>query len=387
MSVTDVRIALPNDARERLFSPVRLGGVHLPNRLAVAPMTRISATGDGHATTSMVDYYRAFADGGFGLVITEGIYTDKAYAQGYFDQPGLTDAAQVEAWRAVVDGVHASGGKIIAQLMHAGALAQGNTHRNQGMGPSAVQPKGQQMEFYRGSGPYRMPAAMSESDIEDAVGGFAEAAQRAASAGFDGVEVHGANGYLLDQFLTDYTNRRTDSYGGGIAERVQLILEVVRAVRASVGSTLLLGVRIAQAKVNDFEHKWAGGQSDAEAVFSSLADAGADYIHTTEFEAWQPAFGSGPSLAALAKQLSHLPVIANGSLHDPARASALLAAGDVDLVSIGRGALGDPSFADRVRRNQPVSSFDPNMLKPLATLGNADVRAAGDCFQNAHDGR
>src|SRR3546814_11977998 len=123
------------------------------------------------ATPRMAAYYRTFAEGGFGLVITEGIYTDRAYAQGYLDQPGLTDAAQTEAWRVVVEGVHAAGGKIIGQLMHAGALSQGNPHQDKAAGPSAVQPKGRQMDFYRGAGPYRTPFDMSDKEIDLALAG------------------------------------------------------------------------------------------------------------------------------------------------------------------------------------------------------------------------
>ena len=160
-------------AHARLFTPLRVGGgLNLSNRLVVAPMTRVSATAAGHATKQMADYYEAFAAGGFGLVITEGIYTDKAHAQGYFFQPGLADDAQRDAWRTVVDRVHAHGGRIVAQLMHAGALSQGNPHRVTTKGPSAVLPTGQQMAFYRGEGPYRMPEAMSADVISEAVEGF-----------------------------------------------------------------------------------------------------------------------------------------------------------------------------------------------------------------------
>lgn len=206
-----------------LFTPLRVGsGLSLSNRLAVAPMTRVSATADGHATKQMADYYEAFAAGGFGLVITEGIYTDNAHAQGYLFQPGLADDAQRDAWRTAVDRVHAHGGRVVAQLMHAGALSQGNAHRITTKGPSAVLPAGQQMAFYRGEGPYRIPEAMSADDISEAVEGFAQAARRAQEAGFDGVEVHGANGYLLDQFLTAHTNLREDCYGGSLANRLRL---------------------------------------------------------------------------------------------------------------------------------------------------------------------
>jgi 2,4-dienoyl-CoA reductase-like NADH-dependent reductase (Old Yellow Enzyme family) len=294
--------SLPGQAAaERLFVSLRVGSLALSNRLAVAPMTRVSADQHGRATRRMADYYRSFAEGGFGVIVTEGTYTDKAFSQGYLFQPGLTDAAQSDAWRAVVNGVHQAGGRIIAQLMHAGALSQGNPYRSHTAGPSAIRPKGAQLAFYRGSGAYPVPAAMTEAEIAEAVEGFAGAALLAKDAGFDGVEVHGANGYLLDQFLTEGVNLRQDAYGGDIAGRMRLTVEVVRAVRSAVGGQFVVGFRISQGKVNDFPHKWSGGEDDAAVIFGTLGRLPLDYLHTTEFEAWRPAFGAtSASLAALA---------------------------------------------------------------------------------------
>jgi len=355
-----------------LFTPLRVGALNLPNRLAVAPMTRVSATADGRATAQMADYYEAFAAGGFGLVITEGIYTDKAHAQGYLFQPGLADDAQREAWRPVVDRVHARGGRIIAQLMHAGALSQGNPHRSRTKGPSAVQPAGQQMTFYRGQGPYRMPEAMTIDEIAEAVDGFAQAARRAQAAGFDGVEIHGANGYLLDQFLTAHTNLREDRYGGSVENRLRLTLDVIQAVRQSTTADFVVGVRSSQGKVNDFTHKWTGGQNEAARIFSTLGTQPVDYLHTTEFEAWRPAFGEdGPSLAALARKHVPVPVLANGSLHDATRAEALIARQEADFVSLGRGALTHADWPARLRPGQPQEEFDRGLLAPIADLDNA----------------
>lgn len=355
------------------FTPARLGQVTLSNRLAVAPMTRISATADGRPTPRMLSYYRGFADGGFGLIVTEGIYTDKAFAQGYLHQPGLADETQAAAWAGIVKAVHGAGGKMVAQLMHAGALSQGNPHRTSTLGPSAVAPKGQQMTLYRGEGDYPMPKAMSTGDIAEAVAGFVSAARRAKDAGFDGVEVHGANGYLLDQFLTEGVNLRSDRYGGSVAARIALTAEVIAAVRDAVGSDFLVGVRISQAKVNDFEHRWSGGEAAAKIVFESIGKAGADYIHTTEFEAWQPAFAAGgPSLAALAKAHSGLPVIANGSLHGKGRGAEMIACGDADVVSLGRGALTHDDFPQRLLQRQPIGEFDRGMFALLADLASQD---------------
>lgn len=372
-SPVDRPISNTPTAHAGLFTPLRVGtALSLPNRLVVAPMTRVSATADGHATALMADYYEAFAAGGFGLVITEGIYTDKAYAQGYLFQPGLADDAQRDAWRAVVDRVHGQGGRIVAQLMHAGALSQGNPYRDTAKGPSAVLPKGQQMAFYRGEGPYRLPEAMSADDIAEAIDGFAQAARRAQQAGFDGVEIHGANGYLLDQFLTAHTNVRNDGYGGSLDKRLRLTVDVIQAVRQATSAPFVVGVRCSQGKVNDFTHKWEGGEADAAHIFRTLGAQPIDYLHTTEFEAWRPAFGEhGASLAALARQHVSVPVLANGSLHDATQAEGMLARQEADFVSLGRGALTHADWPARLRAGAARETFDRGLLAPIADLANA----------------
>lgn len=359
-----------------LFEALAIGRMALRNRMAVAPMTRVSATGGGCATEHMARYYGAFAEGGFGLVITEGIYTDKAYSQGYLHQSGLSDDVQRDAWSAVVDRVHQRGARMVAQLMHAGAISQGNPYRGDPAGPSAVRPKGQQMAFYRGEGDYPVPRAMDHDEISEAVRGFAGAAVRAKHAGFDGVEIHGANGYLLDQFLTEGTNLRTDRYGGDVERRLRLIAEVAQAVRTAVGPEFTVGLRISQGKVNDFTHKWRNGEDDAALIFGTLATLPIDYVHTTEFEAWKSAFGNGASLAALARRHAGVPVIANGSLQDPARAAGLIDSGQADVVSLGRGALTHPDWPARVLRGAPIDDFDREILSPIADLANQARRHA-----------
>ena len=176
------------------------------NRFIVAPMTRITATDDSSATTTMRDYYERFAKGGFGAVITEGIYTDELYSQGYLNQPGLTNNNHVETWKNVVSAVHEHDTAIIAQLMHAGGQSQGNAYTDETVAPSAIPPKGEQLGFYGGSGTFDVPRALTLDEIEEVRHSFVQAARLAKEAGFDGVEIHGANGYLLDQFLTDYLN-------------------------------------------------------------------------------------------------------------------------------------------------------------------------------------
>lgn len=351
-----------------LFSGVEVGGVGLDNRLAVAPMTRVSATHEGLATEDMRAYYESFARGGFGLVITEGTYPDEAHGQGYWNQPGLANEEQAAAWKKVTEAVHWQGARIFAQLMHAGALVQGNRFRDDTVAPSAVRPVGEKMEMYGGSGEFAVPEALSKDGIREVVDGFASAALRAREAGFDGVELHGANGYILDQFLTDYTNRRDDEYGGPVENRVRLTVEVAEAVREAVGEDFPVGMRISQGKVNDPDHSWAGGESDAAVIFGALSEAGLDYIHVTEPEAVKPTFGEGPTLAALARGHGGLPIIANGSLEEPEAAEHLVAEEAADIVSLGKGALSNMDWPDRVREERPLNDFDPEVLGYLGRL-------------------
>lgn len=355
-----------------LLSPIQAGLLSLKNRIAVAPMTRISATEDGRATEDMVQYYARFARGGFGLVITEGTYPDLSCSQGYLHQPGIASEEQAASWRPVADAVHGAGAKIVMQLMHAGALSQGNHWKQETIAPSAVQPKGEQLGFYRGEGAYRMPREISTNEIAQLVKDFAAAATRAKSAGFDGVEIHGANGYILDQFLTDYTNQRTDRYGGSTENRVRLLVEVVHAVRAAVGNDYPVGIRISQGKVNDYVHKWANGQEDAQLIFGQLAAAGVTYIHTTENDAQAPAFGEsnsdGDTLAGYAKRFGKVPVIANGKLGDPEAANAMLTDGKADIIALGKTALANRNWPQRAANKEALDEFDFGLLQPLAHI-------------------
>ncbi|MBA9026335.1 2,4-dienoyl-CoA reductase-like NADH-dependent reductase (Old Yellow Enzyme family) [Peribacillus huizhouensis] len=319
-----------------IFESVSLGYTTLNNRVGVAPMTRISATSEGLVTDQMVSYYTSFARGGFGLIITEGTYIDDKYSQTYFNQPGIAFNEQAQAWKKVVDSVHQAGTKIFMQLQHTGSLSQGNRFAQETIAPSAIQPKGEQLTFYLGEGPYPTPREATKEEISEVVIGFVNAAKRAQSVGFDGVEIHGANGYLLDEFLTDYTNQRTDEYGGSTENRVRLLVEVSKAVREAVGKDFTIGIRISQAKVNDYTHKWAGKEQDAEIIFGQLGKAGLDYIHVTEYEAWKPAFDTcEASLASLAKKYGKLPIITNGQLEDPERARKIIEKGDADVDCLG----------------------------------------------------
>jgi 2,4-dienoyl-CoA reductase-like NADH-dependent reductase (Old Yellow Enzyme family) len=353
-----------------LFSPIELGTLKLHNRIGLAPMTRTSAHADGTATDQMQAYYSRFARGGFSLLISEGVYPDEEYSQGYHNQPGIANAAHISSWKDVTDAVHQAGAAIFCQLMHAGALVQGNRYQDHAIAPSAVVPKGEQLPFYGGQGPYPVPAEMTRADIQAVTASFARAAINAVQAGFDGIEIHGANGYLLDQFLTDYTNQRTDEYGGSTQNRVRLLAEVVAATRSAIAPKVPLGIRISQSKVNDYTHKWAQGEKDAGIIFGTLGRAGVDFIHVTEYRALSPAFGeSGPTLVALAKQYGQVAVLVNGNLNDPESAEAMLAEGGADIITIGKGALANQDWPQKVAQGQELQAFLPeNHLSPDARL-------------------
>lgn len=356
-----------------LYQPLSLGAMELANRIAVAPMTRTSADPDGRVTDEMVRYYERFAEGGFALLITEGTYPDEAWSQGYLNQPGIANDEQAQSWRPVVERVHAAGARIMMQLMHAGAQTQGNRFKTDTVGPSALAPKGEQLGIYRGSGPFPTPRAMFPEEIREVIALFARAAERAQDAGFDGVEVHGANGYLLDQFLTDYMNVRTDTYGGSTENRVRLMAQVCAAVRRAVGPDFVVGVRVSQAKVSDYAHKWAGREEDARIIFETLGRTGVDYIHTTEHHASEPAWEGGRPLAHYAKRFCGIPVMANGGLGSPGIAVRLLQSGDADLVSIGKSALANRAWPRHVRAQQPLQNFDPQLLQPLANVKDVEL--------------
>lgn len=358
------------DFRKVILSPCDINGTLARNRFAVAPMTRVTATEDGLATAIMRDYYLRYAKGGFGLIITEGLYTDKAFSQGYPNQPGLADDQQALEWAKINHELQAQGAMVFAQIMHAGALSQGNRYRSHTVGPSAVQPVGEQMGIYHGKGAYAMPAEITDAEIAEVIQGFADTAARAVdTAGFNGIEIHGANGYLLDQFLTSHTNLRTDHWGGDMKQRMSLLVDVVVAVKQRVGEKVPVGVRISQGKVNDFKNKWLDGESDAQVIFGMLAEAGVDFIHVTEHEAWKPAFEKGDdSLISFARRYAPgVMIIGNGGLHDPEKADEVLNSG-ADIIALGRGALSNPDYPRRLEANHAFHEFDGSILQPIANI-------------------
>ena len=361
-----------------LFESRSLNELTLDNRVGLAPMTRVSATADGRATDEMAHYYAKFADGGFGFLVTEGVYTDNADSKGYLNQPGLVTADHVEEWTTVVDAVHDAGAPIFAQLMHCGAQNQGMppSEPQETIAPSPVQPQAEKSEAYGGSGPYPVPEQATHDDLETAREGFVSAARNASEAGFDGVEIHGANGYFLNEFLSSRMNQRDDEYGGDPEARVRYPAEVVSAVADAVPEEFVVGIRVSQTMVTDTDHQWAEGEDAASVFFEELSAAGADYVHTTEPDATVSSFGEdGPSLAEAAVEhvTDDTVVIANGGLGTPEAARSALEDG-ADLLTLATSALANPDWPTRVERGEELAEFDyREFLRPEATVSEHEL--------------
>ena len=361
-----------------LFEPMVLGPLALRNRVVMAPMTRERAT-DGAPGPDMLAYYARRAQGGVGLIITEGMPPDAAGAFGAtvprFFGP------QRERWRPVVDAVHAQGARILPQLWHVGAFDPSLI----GMGDSAV------IERLSPSGlaaPGRpLGRSMRESDIADTVAAFADAAAAALSLGFDGIEIHGAHGYLPDQFLWAGTNLRSDAYGGDLPGRTRFAAELVRACRRSTAPDFPIVFRYSQWKQLDYEARLARDPQELQILLQVLVDAGVDIFHCSTRRYWQPAFdGDERSLAAWTRHLSGKPVIAVGSAsldnefksalgkvraeiapQDIHRMAAGLARGDFDLIAMGRALIANPDWVHQVQagRIELLRTFTKDMLATL----------------------
>ncbi|TWF35737.1 2,4-dienoyl-CoA reductase-like NADH-dependent reductase (Old Yellow Enzyme family) [Chitinophaga polysaccharea] len=338
------------------------------NRAVVAPMSRASATLQGVPTGAMQAYYEKFAVGGFGIIITEGLYTDTLASQAYPHQPGIVTPAQIAGWRAIAGVVKAQGSIFIAQLMHAGALSQHLMHT---LAPSAVQPMGKKLASYGGGdGPFPLPAAMTTADIREAITGYVQSAENALAAGFHGVEIHAANGYLLDQFLTDYTNLRGDEYGGSIRHRFRIIAAIIAGIRAKVPAGFIIGLRLSEGKVNNGSYRWPGGVEMAASLLAEVKQAAVDYVHISgEGSTWEKlVYDEQLSLTTIAKRMVDRPVVANGGLHNLEVARRVLEEGHADFISLGHAALANPDWPARVREGLALTDFERDMATPFPPL-------------------
>ncbi|CAG0959070.1 N-ethylmaleimide reductase [Methylophilaceae bacterium] len=334
-----------------LFSPIKVGSIALKNRIVMAPLTRNRA-GEGNVPREMnVTYYEQRASAG--LIITEATPIS-AMAHGYPATPGIHTEAQVAGWRKVVDAVHAKGGKIVLQLWHVGRISHPSLLPDNALpvAPSAIKPAGQAFT-YQGLQDFVTPRALAAEEIPGVVAEYVQATRNALAAGFDGVEIHAANGYLLDQFLRDSTNKRTDIYGGDKVNRARLLLEVTQNVVAVAGADKV-GVRI--SPLNPFNDISDSNPQDLfNHVARVLSPFGLAYLHVVEG-------GMGGSdlppfdFVELRKNFSG-PYIANLA-YDKARANAAIAAGNVDLVAFGVPFIANPDLVERFARDAALNQAD-----------------------------
>lgn len=339
-----------------LFEPITLAGVPLRNRVAMAPMSRYFCK-DGQPHQGVVDYYRRRAAGGVGLILSEGTYIPHPSAASYENVPHFYGAA-LEQWKHVIDAMHLAGGRMFPQLWHTGSF------RQTGMGPDPSLP---------GLGPSdnsndftNLPErtrAMTEAEIADVIAAYAAAAADAQRLGFDGVEVHGAHGYLIDEFFWANTNRRTDEWGGDRAARTRFAVAVIRAIRASTGPDFPISFRFSQWKQQDYTAKLGETPDELAQVLRPLADAGVSILHCSTRRFWEPGFPDlgEMTLAGWAKKLTGLPIIAVGGagldrpgIKDAAAApldhvAEPLARGEFDVLAVGRALLADPDWLQKMR--------------------------------------
>lgn len=343
-------------AGSRLFSPARLGSLDLPNRLVMAPLTRNRAGADGVPGELMATHYAQRASAG--LIIAEAT-TPNAVGQTYPHIPGIHTAAQAAGWRRVTGAVRAAGGRMFLQLQHGGRIGHPDTSGHLPLAPSAV-PLPEPLQTSAGLQDPVTPRAMTEEDIRSTIADFARAARSAVGAGFEGVEVHAANGLLLHQFLAPNTNLRTDAWGGSVEGRIRFAVEVVRAVAEAVGPERV-GVRISPAvEVNGVE------EPDAEELYpvllAALAELEPVYLHVEYADQERPGFAAlrsaWPGTLIANPRLSREEAAADGGA---ARGERLLAAG-ADLVALGRGFIANPDLVERLRTGAPLNGLRPEFL-------------------------
>jgi 2,4-dienoyl-CoA reductase-like NADH-dependent reductase (Old Yellow Enzyme family) len=354
---------------QALFTPFSIKGLALPNRIVMAPMTRSLSPG-GVPGEDVAAYYRRRAEGGVGLIITEGTYPPDPAAGFDPKVPHLYGEAALKGWTRVVDEVHRAGGHIFSQIWHLGMQVSSGPPPPEGAHP--VGPSGEH--------------AMTQGRIDAAVEAYAQAAQSAQEIGFDGVELHGAHGYLIDQFFWEKTNRRTDRYGGDLVARTRFATEVIREVRRQVGPEFPVGLRFSQWKIGDFDAKLAATPGELELFLRPLVDAGVDVLHCSTRRFWDPEFeGSDLNLAGWARKLTGKPTITVGSVTlgadvmtsfgspDSVPVTGLdalldrLERGEFDLVAVGRALIANPLWPAIVKAGalDELRPFDRGMLSSL----------------------
>jgi len=353
-----------------LFTPLTIGRTTAANRIFMAPMTRNRAP-ENIANELMARYYAQRATAG--LIITEGSQIS-TQAVGYPATPGIYNAAQVDGWKIVTDAVHEKGGHIFLQLWHTGRVSHPDYHGGEvPVAPSAITPKGE-APTYEGMKPYVTPRALDTAEIPAIVEDYARAAENAIKAGFDGVELHGANGYLIDQFLRDGTNKRTDKYGGAIANRAQFLMEVVSAVVDICGSGRV-GVRLSPSGTfNDMSD--TDPAKDFTFVTGQLNRFGLAYLHIVNIMAADARHGAKGVPLELLRGAYKGVLVACGE-YGKDRAMSEVKDGKCDAVAFGRPYISNPDLVERFRADAPLNEPDPATFYGGGEKGYTDYKTLG----------
>ncbi len=345
-----------------LFTPLTLGPLELPNRVLMAPLTRSRAEEDHIPGALMAEYYSQRASAG--LIIAEATMAMEGHSS-FIREPGIHSAAQVEGWRLSTDAVHQRGGRIVLQLWHGGRACHPVLNGGRApVAPSAIAITGDEIHTPEGKKAYVVPRELADGELPGIVEGFRLAARNAIAAGFDGVEVHGANGYLLDEFLRDGSNRRSGAYGGPIANRARLLLEVIEAVRQE---SELVGLRI--SPLNSYN---AMVDSDPVGLASWLAerlnDTGLDFLDLMRGDFFQQQ--QGDVLTPVRERFKGV-LIANMG-YSGEEANAAIGTGAVDAVAFGSAFLANPDLPERLRRGAPLNAPDPTTFYSPGPVGYTD---------------
>ena len=342
-----------------LLSEYKLpGGLELNNRIVMAPMTRCFADADLAPIPATVDYYRARADAG--LIVTEATLI-ASEAQGYPGTPGIYSNVQIAAWKQVVDAVHKADGRIFCQLWHTGRLAHSHYTGSHPLAPSAVALEGS-LPRARGLS-YETPRAMDTADIARVQAQYAKAAQNAMQAGFDGVELHGANGYLIDQFLHQQTNQRSDEYGGTPENRARFALEVIDRLLSAIGP-YRVGIRLSPQAYVNLEYV-AGDEAAFDYLLEALNQRPLAYVHVAAFDGSQRYDYLGGRPVDYVRERYAGTVIGCGG-YTAETAENDLRERRIDLAAFGRSFIANPDLVSRIRSGSPLSAYDEKLLTRLA---------------------
>lgn len=362
-----------------LFEPFHSPKLSLANRIVMAPMTRNMAPG-GVPRQANAEYYARRAQGGVGLILSEGTVVDRPASRNLPHIPFFHGQEPLDGWQAVIDAVHAAGGKMGPQIWHTGGTPSSDSGFNR---PALDTPSGLNAPGQAVGEP------MSEEAIADTVAAFARAAADAKARGFDALEIHGAHGYLIDQFFWPDTNLRADRYGGAtIVERSRFAAEVVAAMRAAVGLDYPILLRVSQWKPQDYSARLAGTPREMEHWLAPLVEAGVDILHCSQRRFWEAEFPeidgeNGLNFAGWAKKITGVPTISVGSVGlsgdffgafrgQTSQAASLdglverMERGEFDLIAVGRALLADPLWVEKVRHGRDLAGFDPAALAVLA---------------------